>query len=106
MKVAMTEAHARGDHSFSHFGPESNLFEELEELFRTYAETGSGKVRRYLHDDEEAAPYNQSPGTFTPWADLPADSDLLFYEACTARSSPRRSTSRSTPPTCSSVSSR
>ncbi|MBN9109310.1 MAG: phosphoribulokinase [Pseudonocardia sp.] len=80
MKVAMAEAHARGDHSFSHFGPESNLFEELEELFRTYSESGTGKVRKYLHDDEEAAPHNQPPGTFTPWTDLAPDSDLLFYE--------------------------
>ena len=25
--------------SFSHFGPEANLFDKLEELFRTYSET-------------------------------------------------------------------
>ncbi len=80
MKAAMEEARARGDHTFSHFGPEANLFDELEELFRTYGETGSGKVRRYLHDDAEAAPYGQQPGTFTPWEELSADSDLLFYE--------------------------
>ncbi len=80
MKAAMAEAAARGDHTFSHFGPEANLFEELEELFRTYAETGTGKVRRYLHDEAEAAPYTQEPGTFTPWESLAPDTDLLFYE--------------------------
>jgi phosphoribulokinase len=80
MKAAMAEAHARGDHGFSHFGQDANLFEQLEELFRTYGETGSGKVRRYLHDEEEAAPYGQEPGTFTPWEALPGDTDLLFYE--------------------------
>ncbi|OLT02813.1 phosphoribulokinase [Pseudonocardia sp. CNS-004] len=80
MKAAMAEAHTRGDHTFSHFGPESNLFDQLEELFRTYGETGTGKVRRYLHDDVEAAPYGQEPGTFTPWESLPDDTDLLFYE--------------------------
>lgn len=80
MKAAMAEAHERGDHAFSHFGPEANLFEELEELFRTYGETGTGKVRRYLHDEAEAAPYGQEPGTFTPWESLPDDTDLLFYE--------------------------
>jgi phosphoribulokinase len=80
MKAAMAEAQARGDHTFSHFGPEANLFEELEELFRTYAETGTGKFRKYLHDEAEAAPYAQEPGTFTPWETLPADTDLLFYE--------------------------
>ncbi|MDQ3150581.1 MAG: phosphoribulokinase [Actinomycetota bacterium] len=80
MKAAMAEALERGDHTFSHFGPESNLFEDLEALFRQYGETGSGKVRKYLHDADEAAPYDQEPGTFTPWEDLSADSDLLFYE--------------------------
>ncbi|MBS4727597.1 phosphoribulokinase [Mycobacterium sp. SM1] len=80
MKAAMAEAHARGDHSFSHFGPEANLFEELEELFRVYGETGSGKVRKYLHDEEEAEPYGQPPGTFTAWEQLPAGTDMLFYE--------------------------
>jgi phosphoribulokinase len=80
MKAQMAEAFERGDHTFSHFGPEANLFEELEELFRQYGENGQGRVRKYLHDDEEAEPYGQDPGTFTPWEDLPADTDLLFYE--------------------------
>ena len=80
MKAAVADALDRGDHSLSHFGPEANLFEELEELFRQYSENGRGRVRKYLHDDEEAADYGQPAGTFTPWSDLPADSDLLFYE--------------------------
>jgi phosphoribulokinase len=69
-----------GNQHFSHFGPEANLFEELESLFASYAERGTGKVRKYLHDTEEAAPFGQEPGTFTPWTDLPEGSDLLFYE--------------------------
>jgi len=80
MKAAIAEAHERGDHSFSHFGPQANLFEELAELFQTYGETGTGKIRRYLHDAAEAEPYGQEPGTFTPWETLPEDTDLLFYE--------------------------
>ncbi|RJS46397.1 phosphoribulokinase [Nocardioides cavernaquae] len=80
MKEEMSKAIASGDHTFSHFGPEANLFEELETLFREYGETGSGKIRKYLHDDEEAAPYGQEPGTFTPWETIPAGTDLLFYE--------------------------
>ena len=80
MKKKMAEAHAQGNHSFSHFGPEANLFGELETLFRDYCETGRGRTRKYLHDEEEAAPYKQPPGTFTPWEDLPGDTDLLFYE--------------------------
>jgi phosphoribulokinase len=80
MRKAMADAAARGNPHFSHFGPEANLFEELETLFRGYGETGTGKVRRYLHDDAEAAVLQQDAGTFTPWQDVAADTDLLFYE--------------------------
>jgi phosphoribulokinase len=66
--------------ALSHFGPDANLFGELESLFRSYGQTGNGKARKYLHNAEEAAPYGQSAGTFTPWEDLPAKTDLLFYE--------------------------
>jgi phosphoribulokinase len=79
MKRAMAEAEAAGNLHFSHFGDEANLFAELEDLFRSYAETGTGRSRKYLHDAEEAAPYKQQPGTFTAWEDLPP-SELLFYE--------------------------
>lgn len=68
------------NHSFSHFGPETNLFEELEALFRIYGETGKGKRRKYLHDTAEAVRHGREPGTFTDWEDLPEDSELLFYE--------------------------
>ncbi|CAN5124974.1 phosphoribulokinase [soil metagenome] len=80
MKAAIAAAHDRGDHTFSHFGPEANLFEELRDLFQSYGETGTGKIRRYLHNDEEAEPFGQEPGTFTPWEALPDETDLLFYE--------------------------
>jgi phosphoribulokinase len=80
MKEKMEEAAAQGDQHFSHFGPQNNLFSELEELFRGYGETGRGRIRRYLHDEKEALPYRQEPGTFTEWQDIPKDTDLLFYE--------------------------
>jgi phosphoribulokinase len=80
MRSMMAEKQASGNNHFSHFGPESNLFEELEALFRDYGRTGTGRSRKYLHDHDEAAPYKQDPGTFTPWEDLPTGSDLLFYE--------------------------
>ncbi len=80
MKAKIAEASRRGDQHLSHFGPENNLFEELELLFRGYGEGGRGRVRKYLHNDEEAAPYRQQPGTFTDWEDIPPDTDLLFYE--------------------------
>jgi phosphoribulokinase len=79
MKQKMAEAEAGGRPHFSHFGTDANLFAELENLFRHYAETGTGQARKYLHDEAEAAPFKQPPGTFTPWAPLPA-SELLFYE--------------------------
>jgi phosphoribulokinase len=75
MRARQAEAEKNGD-----FGPDNNLFPELENLFRSYAETGTGKRRKYLHDPVEAAPYQQEPGTFTPWEDLSGETDMLFYE--------------------------
>jgi phosphoribulokinase len=80
MRKKMREEHETGNQHFSHFGPDSNLFEELERTFASYGATGTGKTRRYLHDAEEAAPYRQEPGTFTPWENIPDGTDLLFYE--------------------------
>ena len=79
MKIAMAEAETTGNTRFSHFGEDANLFAELEALFRDYAESGTGQSRKYLHNDEEAAPFKQPAGTFTPWERLPG-SELLFYE--------------------------
>ncbi|RMG28642.1 MAG: phosphoribulokinase [Gammaproteobacteria bacterium] len=80
MKEAMKKAEAEGNHHFSHFGPEANLFDKLEETFKTYGETGACRRRYYLHSEEEAAPYGLRPGEFTPWEDIPPGTDLLFYE--------------------------
>ncbi len=80
MKKRMLAAEKDGNKNFSHFGPDTNLFPELENLFRTYAESGTGQYRHYLHNAEEAAPFSQEPGTFTPWQPLEGGTDLLFYE--------------------------
>jgi len=80
MRIKMAEAQSGRGKDFSHFGPEANLFEELETLFRVYGQSGAGKARKYLHDEEEAAPYGQKPGTFAPWEDIPSDTDMLYYE--------------------------
>ncbi|MDB5396813.1 MAG: cbbP [Rhodospirillales bacterium] len=80
MKARMAAEAARGNHHFSHFGPSSNLFKELEEVFRDYAEHGSGRTRYYIHDAAEAAVHGAPPGTFTPWGSLPEGTDLLLYE--------------------------
>jgi phosphoribulokinase len=80
MQEKMIEMQRQGYANFSHFGPEANLFEELEALFREYGERGSGRVRRYLHNEEEARPYGLKAGMFTPWEDLAAGTNVLFYE--------------------------
>ena len=81
MKDAMAKAEKENDKTFSHFGASANLFDKLEELFKSYGETGTGQKRLYLHSDEEAAAYEGlNPGQFTPWEDIPAGSDIMFYE--------------------------
>jgi phosphoribulokinase len=79
MKEAAAEQAKQGNNNFSHFGANANELELLEGLFKQYGENGTGKRRYYLHNHDEAAPYKQEPGTFTPWQDLPP-SDVLFYE--------------------------
>jgi phosphoribulokinase len=80
MRGKMKEAEAAGNKNFSHFGPDSNLFGDLEELFKSYALSGKGRSRRYIHDADEAQKYGGSPGTFTAWEDVGEGSDMLFYE--------------------------
>lgn len=64
----------------THFGPEGNLFEELEALFKGYGEKGNGKRRFYVHDEREASQHGCPPGTLTPWEPLEENTDMLFYE--------------------------
>jgi phosphoribulokinase len=80
MRTRLAEEPTRGNKHFSHFSPESNLFEDLEATFRSYAETGTGRTRTYVHDDAEAAEHGVPPGNFTPWRQIPEGTDLLFYE--------------------------
>ncbi len=80
MRGKMKEAEAAGNKNFSHFGPDSNRFGDLEELFKSYSLSGKGKSRRYIHDADEAQKYGGSPGTFTNWEDVGEGSDMLFYE--------------------------
>ncbi|ABQ30041.1 MULTISPECIES: phosphoribulokinase [Acidiphilium] len=80
MKTKMAEAEAAGNRHFSHFSPETNLLAELAATFESYAATGTGQYRHYIHDQDEAERYGGTPGTFTPWEDLPAPTDILLYE--------------------------
>jgi phosphoribulokinase len=80
MKRVMEEESKKGNDHFSHFGPEANLLSKLEGVFKSFGETGSGKTRHYVHDEEEAEKYGSQPGTFTDWEQIPQDTGLLFYE--------------------------
>ena len=80
MKRLIEDAENDGKRGISHFGPEANLFEELEGLFRAYGESATGKRRYYIHNAEQAARWGQPQGTFTDWEELPESTDCLFYE--------------------------
>ena len=80
MRKQMAAAGEKGNKHFSHFSPETNLLEELQETFRVYGETGKGKVRTYIHDAIDAELHGCPPGTFTAWKPFPEPTDLLFYE--------------------------
>ena len=80
MREQMKQQEAAGNRHFSHFGPDANLLGELEALFRSYGESGGGKVRKYIHDSTEAAEFGVEPGNFTHWSDIAPGSDLMFYE--------------------------
>jgi phosphoribulokinase len=80
MKTAMEAAAKKGNRHFSHFGPEANLLEELEVVFREYSEHGTGRTRHYVHSVEDSELYGRPPGTFTDWENLSAGTDLMFYE--------------------------
>jgi phosphoribulokinase len=80
MKQVMADEAKKGNHNFSHFGPDANLLDKLESAFRDFGNTGRANTRHYVHDADEAELYGSDPGTFTEWADTPAGADLLFYE--------------------------
>ena len=79
MRREIVDADRNGE-PFSHFAASSNLLDRLEELFRQYGEDGTGERRVYLHNEEQAAAYGQLSGTFTPWEQIPQNTDLMFYE--------------------------
>lgn len=92
MRELIEQAEKENSH-FSHFSLEANLLKELEQLFKTYGETGGGKSRYYIHNADESRRLAEllrlpesrqlggyEPGTFTPWADIEPGTDLMFYE--------------------------
>ncbi|MCW9033599.1 MAG: phosphoribulokinase [Rhodospirillales bacterium] len=80
MKRVMAEETAKGNNNFSHFGPDANLLEDLEAVFKQYGETGTGRTRHYIHNEEEAEAYGMAQGKFSEWEDFSEKTDVLFYE--------------------------
>ena len=80
MKRELETRLAAGDATFSHFSYEANELAKLEDVFRTYGETGRGETRHYVHDAAEAERHGVPPGEFTGWKPFADTSDLLFYE--------------------------
>ncbi|MCK9986858.1 MAG: phosphoribulokinase [Azoarcus sp.] len=80
MTKLIEEAERAGLRGISHFGPEANLVEELEALFRAYGKSATGRHRSYIHDAERAARTGLPMGSFAEWEDLPVGTDCLFYE--------------------------
>lgn len=86
-RAASNEASKNGNNTFSHFGPEANHFDKIEQMFKQYGETGMCERRYYVHSEAEAVQHNKhfgltnlTPGVFTPWESIEDGSDLLFYE--------------------------
>jgi phosphoribulokinase len=77
--VVFKEA-AESGRPISHFGPEANLFDRLEGLFREYARTGCGLIRHYIENEDMAELHDLPVGSYSQWEEIDANSDLLFYE--------------------------
>lgn len=80
MRAEIKKQMDAGNNGYSHFAPDANLLTELEATFKLFSESGTGRVRKYIHDAPEGAEFKQEPGTFTPWEDMMKGAELLFYE--------------------------
>ena len=80
MREQMKEAGRRGDNHYSHFGPQANLFEELERRSPPIPKAAAGARAPTFTTRLRPSQHNCPTGTFTPWREFEAGSDLLFYE--------------------------
>tara|TARA_R110002110_G_scaffold73614_11_gene195278 strand:+ start:13234 stop:14100 length:867 start_codon:yes stop_codon:yes gene_type:complete len=65
----------------NHFALAANHIDKLEALFYDYGQSGTGRYRQYVHDEDRGLQAEgHKPGTFTAWGSLEPDTDLLFYE--------------------------
>lgn len=79
MRIEIRKAEREG-RTESHFGQSGNLFGKLSALFESYGKDGTGLIRHYVRDEEEAEAHGVKPGEFTVWEHIKPGSDLLFYE--------------------------
>lgn len=80
------DAASLGDNHLSHFGPNANDFKALQHCFTEYGEHGNTKKRHYLHSKHKVEEHSLrlniplKAGDFTPWEDLPNNTELMLYE--------------------------
>jgi phosphoribulokinase len=80
MKLKAAEAEKAGNNNFSHFGAENNLFPSWRRCSAITRLPAPASVASTCTTWRRPRPTNRTPGTFTPWEDVPANTDLLFYE--------------------------
>ena len=86
MQEKMIEMQRQGYANFSHFGPEANLFEELEALFREYGEHGAGRCAAICTTRRTLGPHGLKAGMFTPvGGPSRRERRSCFTKACMAR---------------------
>lgn len=85
MKDELARRVAAGDQSFSHFSYEANELERLEETFRSYAATGRGFTRHYVHDDRESNATAWRRAALPNGRISPKDPTFCSTRGCTAR---------------------
>jgi len=77
MEKLIAEKESKGQ-CISHFGPEANLFEELETQLKSFAASGRCKQRHFITKDSDSKFGKR--GTFTEWREIDDDNDILVYE--------------------------
>ncbi len=83
MRARTAESRQYSEKVFTHYNEKANHLGKLEKLFKTYGELGSGRVRHYVHDKHSRdfeKKRGVGEGEFTPWHELPKNTDLLMYE--------------------------
>jgi phosphoribulokinase len=83
MDVAIRKAREQGRH-ISYFWPGSQRLRSAGVLFPGVWPERHRPVRRYLHSFDEAVPFNQMPGTFTPGRICPARRICCSTKDCMA----------------------